>query len=77
MATSLNDIEYLADTLSQRVEQLLKERNTLRQELARKSDGNLEHNKAFIKAYQDGIISNSIANEKISKLEYLLTLNDK
>ena len=75
MATTLNEIEYLADTLSQRVDKLLSERTTLRRELARNSDGNLEHNKAFIRAYQDSIIANSSANEKIAKLEYLLTLN--
>ena len=75
MATTLNEIEYLADTLSQRVDKLLSERTTLRRELARNSDGNLEHNKAFIRAYQDNIIANSSANEKITKLEYLLTLN--
>ena len=76
MAVTLNEIEYLADTLLQRVDKLLGERNNLRQELVRSSDGTLERNKAFIRAYQDGIIANSSANEKIAKLEYLLTLNN-
>ncbi len=76
MAVTLNEIEYLADTLSQRVDKLLDERINLRRELVRNTDGNLEHNKSFIRAYQDGIIANSSANEKITKLEYLLTLNN-
>ena len=74
MATKLDDIEYSVSTLSQRVEQLVNERNVLRRELAKNSDGNLEHNKVFIQAYQDNIITRTSAAEKIYRLEYLLQL---
>ena len=48
MAVNLNDAEYFADTIMSRVEQMLNEREILRRELSRKSDGTLEQDKAFV-----------------------------
>ncbi len=73
MAANLN-VEYFADTIMNRVEQLINERNTLRRELARKSDGTLERDKAFVRAYQDSVADNSAASEKIARLEHLLMI---
>ena len=73
MAANLN-VEYFADTIMNRVEQLINERNTLRRELARKSDGTLERDKAFVRAYQDSVTDNSAASEKIARLEHLLMI---
>ena len=76
MEITLNDSDYFADTISKRVGQLLLERDTLRRELSRRSDGNLEHNKAFIRSFQENIISGSIAFERIAKLERILLMRD-
>ncbi len=73
MAANLN-VEYFADTIMNRVEQLINERNTLRRELASKSDGTLERDKAFVRAYQDSVTDNSAASEKIARLEHLLMI---
>ena len=72
MAANLNDTEYFADTIMNRVEQLINERNILRREISRKSDGTLEHDKAFVRAYQDNIADNAAACEKIARLEHML-----
>ena len=76
MEVTLNDAEYFAETISKRVEQLLSERDTLKIEISRRSDGNLEHNKAFVRSFQENIISNSIASERIAKLERILLMKD-
>mgnify|MGYP006916168035 CR=1 FL=1 len=76
MDLTLNDAEYFADTISKRVEQLLTERDTLKNELSRRSDGFLEHNKAFVRSFQENIISNSISSERIAKLERILIMKD-
>lgn len=75
MAINLNDAEYFADTILSRVQQLINERNILRRELARKSDGTLEHDKAFVNAYQNNIINNALADEKIARLEHMLLIS--
>ena len=72
MAVNLNDAEYFADTIMNRVEQLLNERNVLRRELSRKSDGTLEHDKAFVRAFQNSVADNASASEKIARLEHML-----
>ena len=72
----MNDAEYFADTISKRIEQLLTERDTLKNELSRRSDGFLEHNKAFVRSFQENIISNSISSERIAKLERILIMKD-
>ncbi len=74
MAANLNDAEYFADTIMSRVEQLLNERDILRRELARKSDGTLEHDKAFVKAYQNNAADNAAASERIARLEHMLLI---
>ena len=76
MDLTLNDAEYFADTISKRIEQLLTERDTLKNELSRRSDGFLEHNKAFVRSFQENIISNSISSERIAKLERILIMKD-
>ena len=72
MAVNLNDAEYFADTIMSRVEQLLNERDILRRELSRKSDGTLEQDKSFVRAYQNNIIDNAAAADKITRLEHML-----
>ncbi len=74
MAVNLNDAEYFADIISDRVTQLLNERKILKSELARKSSGTLEQDKAFVRAYQDNVFNNNAASTKIAKLEHLLTI---
>ncbi|MBR1658571.1 MAG: hypothetical protein IJ697_08940 [Synergistaceae bacterium] len=74
MAVNLNDAEYFADTIMRRVEQLLNERDILRRELARKSDGALEHDKAFVRAFQNNAVDNAAASEKIARLERMLSI---
>ena len=74
MGLTLSDAEYFADTISKRVEQLINERNNLRLDLSKNSNGSLEHNRAFIRAFQENIISNAIFSEKITKLEHILTI---
>ncbi len=76
MEITLNDSEYFVDTISKRVGQLLLERDTLRRELSRRSDGNLEHNKAFIRGFQENIISSATACERIARLERILLMRD-
>ena len=68
------EADILADNLAKKFDSLIAERNALRSELARKSFGSLEHDKAFVSAYQNGIIDNSYAALKTSKLEHLLSL---
>ena len=72
MAVNLNDAEYFADTIMSRVEQLINERDILRRELSRKSDGTLEQDKSFVRAYQNNVIDNAAAADKITRLEHML-----
>lgn len=74
MAMNFNNAEYFADTISTRIDQLLNERKILRRELARKSDGTLEHEKSFVRAYQDNIINNAMNADKAARLEHILAL---
>ncbi len=72
----MNDAEYFADTILKRVEQLMNERDTLKRELSRRSNGNSEHNKAFVRAFQENIISNAVAAGRIEKLERILLMRN-
>ncbi len=74
MAMNLNNAEYFADTISNRIDQLLNERKILRRELSRKSDGNLEHEKSFVRAYQDNIINTAMNADKSARLEHMLAI---
>lgn len=74
MGISLTDAEYFADTISKRVEQLINERDILKRELSRNSDGSLEYNKEFVRNFQENIILNAAAAEKITRLEHILTI---
>ena len=74
MAVSLKEAEYSTDIILHRVEQLVSERNNLRKELSRKSAGNLEQDKAFVMSYQNSVIDNFYASQKITKLENLLMI---
>ncbi|MBR2209787.1 MAG: hypothetical protein IJ859_13355 [Synergistaceae bacterium] len=76
MDLSLNDAEYFADTISKRVEQLLAERDTLKHELSMRLDGNLENNKAFVRGFQESIISHNAAADRIAKLERILLMRN-
>ena len=72
MSLGLTEIEYFADSLNGRVKQLLKERDSLRKELARKSDGTIERDKEFVRACLDNIINKNIYSGKIARLEHIL-----
>ncbi len=74
MGLNLNDAEYFADTIAQRVGHLIDERDVLRRELARNSSGSLAQNKEFVRAFQENIISNAAAAEKIERLEHILLM---
>ena len=53
MSLDLNSAEYLVDTISERITQLLNERDILKSELFRTSKGTMEQDKAFVKIYRD------------------------
>ena len=76
MGVNLNDnnAEYFADLILQKVGQLVNERNILRRELSKNSYGSLENNKEFVRAFQENIISDTISNEKIERLEHILMM---
>ena len=70
----MNDAEYFAGEISKQVVQLLNERDNLRRELSRRTDGNLEHNKAFVRCFQENVVSGSVAAERIARLEKILLI---
>ena len=69
-----NNAEYFADLILQKVGQLVNERNILRRELSKNSYGSLENNKECVRAFQENIISDTISNEKIERLEHILMM---
>ena len=69
------DADKLADALSEKFNLLLAEREALRSELARKSSGSIEHDKAFVMAYQNSIADCYSAAVYASRLEHLLLLS--
>ena len=74
MANNLKQAEFLADTLAHKIIKLLTERNNLRAELARKSSGSLERDKAFVQAYKHAVIDKAYSELKASRLEHLLLI---
>ena len=74
MANNLKQAEFLADTLAHKIIRLLTERNNLRSELARKSSGSLERDKAFVLAYQHAVIDKAYSQITASRLEHLLLI---
>ena len=74
MAGNLKQAEFLADTLAHKITKLLTERNNLRTELARKSSGSLERDKAFVQAYKHAVIDRAYSDMKASRLEHLLLI---
>lgn len=74
MPVNLNDAEYFADKIFQSVGQLINERNILKRELARRTDGTAGYEKDFVRAYQDNIISMVSSSENIIRLEHMLML---
>ena len=71
-AIGLNEIDFYAESLLERVDQLLKERSVLRRELARNSDGTIERDKEFVRLYQDNIINSAMYSERVTRLEHIL-----
>lgn len=67
-----NNAEYYIDTISRRVEQLLKERFILRKEIAHSSDGNLAQNSAFLEAFMRTIIINDVNSDKFDRVAFML-----
>ena len=74
MAGNLKQAEFLADTLAHRISQILTERNNLRIDLARKSSGSLERDKAFIMAYKHSVCDKAYSELKAYRLEHLLLI---
>ncbi|MBR1485944.1 MAG: hypothetical protein IJ597_01640 [Synergistaceae bacterium] len=74
MAINLNDAEYFADTISKRVDILLNERDVLRREISRHTNGNLENNKAFVRIFQENILISAMNEQRITKLERILLM---
>ncbi|MBQ4469753.1 MAG: hypothetical protein IJR35_03790 [Synergistaceae bacterium] len=68
----LNEIEFYADAISERLDNLLRERSILRRELARKTDGTLEREKEFVRMYQENIVNYALYSEKVARLEHIL-----
>ena len=68
----LKDAEYLADTIAHKVEQLMKERNMLRKELASRTDGVLEQDKAYVGSCRNAVIDGAMSGERVRRLERLL-----
>ena len=71
----LNEIDFYADAISERIENLLKERSILRRELSRKTDGTLEREKEFVRSYQENIINSALYSDRITRLEHILLIN--
>ena len=74
MADSLGRAEYLAGIIGEKIGQLLSERSILRKEFTRKSFGSAEQEKAFVHAYQNGIIDNALSALRAAKLEHMLMI---
>ena len=74
MAGNLKQAEFLADTLAHKVIKLLTERNNLRTDLARRSSGSLERDKAFVQAYKHAVTDRAYSEIKASRLEHLLLI---
>lgn len=74
MSLDLNSAEHLVDVISERIVQLLRERDILKSELIRASGGVMERDKAFVKLYRDKVFDDYINSEKVVKLEHLLSL---
>ena len=72
MPGNLKSAEYLADTIAHKVSQLISERNRLRQELAARTDGVLEQDKAYVAMFRTGVLEGVMAGERIMRLEQLL-----
>lgn len=70
-----NNAEYYIDTISGRVEQLLKERFILRKELARRSDGNMAQDEAFVQAFMSGTVINAVSSERVRRLSFMLRVS--
>ena len=74
MAGNLKQAEFLADTLAHKILNLVTERNNLRTDLARKSSGSLERDKAFVQAHKHSVIDRAYADIKAYRLEHLLLI---
>lgn len=74
MPMNLNDAEYLADTISQKIGQLLNERNILRRELERSINSNIGREKDFVRTYQENIVNSAINSEVTARLEHMLLI---
>ena len=72
MPGNLKSAEYLADTIAHKVSQLISERNRLRQELAARTDGALEQDKAYVEMFRSGVLDGACADERIMRLERIL-----
>ena len=72
MAGNLKQAEFLADTLAHKILNLVTERNNLRSELARRSSGSLERDKAFVQTYKHAVIDRAYSGMTAYKLEHLL-----
>ena len=71
---ALNSTEILVDTIAQRLEQLLNERNLLLSEVNRKSIGSLEQDKSFVYTFHNAVFDKAEAHSLTAKLEHLLLL---
>lgn len=72
MSGNLKSAEYLADTIAHKVSQLISERDRLRQELAVRTDGVLEQDKAYVQMFRTGVLEGVCADERILRLERIL-----
>ena len=72
MPGNLKSAEYLADTIAHKVSQLISERNRLRQELAVRTDGLLEQDKAYVLMFRTCVVDGANAGERVIRLEQLL-----
>lgn len=72
MAGNLNNAEFLADNISQKLLQLIHDYKSLRKELSLKSSGGLELDKAFVVLFQNNILDNASFAAKNTKLEHML-----
>lgn len=72
MAGNLNNAEFLADNISQKLLQLIHDYKSLRKELSVKSSGGLELDKAFVMAFRKNILDNTSSTLKATKLEHML-----
>lgn len=71
---NLKEAEYLAETITHKLEQFMKERAMMRKELVRRSASSIEQEKAFVGAFRGGVLDGAVNASRVYRLEHMLML---